>query len=417
MANVIEAVGLSKRFRIHRERRTSFKERFVRGKADRAPEYFWALKDVDFVVPRGASLGLIGHNGSGKSTALKVLAGIYQPTSGTVTVNGWVSALLEVGAGFHPELTGRENIRLNATILGFTRKQIDALMDEIIEFADIGDFIESPVKHYSSGMYVRLGFAVAVMVRPEILIVDEVIAVGDEEFQRKCFDYLHGLRRSGTSMLIVSHGLGSITDLCDEALWLDHGEARALGPSQDVTQAYLDEVNAKEAAKSVRAVDPGVFAAPAPGRRGSGQVRFLALETINGDGESVSVLISGAAARLRIHYECHTEITDVVFQLNLHSTTGTQILALSSMAGGKLHLRPGRGYVDFVTDDLLLLGGTYNVEGTITTEGVLVDASPEGSELTIRAAEVQTGGTYLQRGKWLHLPLTGEVNPAEGVGR
>ncbi len=139
-------------------------------------------------MPKGASLGLIGHNGSGKSTALKVLTGIYRPTSGTVKVNGSVSALLEVGAGFHPDLTGRENIKLNATILGFTAREISGLMGQIIEFADIGDFIDSPIKHYSSGMYLRLGFAVAVMVRPEILIVDEVIAVGDEEFQRKCFD-------------------------------------------------------------------------------------------------------------------------------------------------------------------------------------------------------------------------------------
>ncbi len=410
MSNAIEANGLSKRFRVHRERRTTFKERFVRGKADRGPEYFWALKDVSFSVARGSSLGLIGHNGSGKSTALKVLAGIYRPTSGDVSVNGSVSALLEVGAGFHPELTGRENIRLNATILGFTRRETDSLMDQIIEFADIGDFLEAPVKHYSSGMYVRLGFAVAVMVRPEILIVDEVIAVGDEEFQRKCFDYLHGLRKAGTSLIIVSHGLSSITDLCDEALWLEAGNPRALGPSPAVTQAYLDEVNNREAAKSVQPAVVTPDAVPlAEGRRGSGEIRFLALEMINGGGESTSVLISGEPARLRIHYECVTEVTDAAFTVSLRNRIGAEVLMLSSVNGGKFHMIPGRGYVDFVTDELLLLSGTYAVNSSITSEGTVLDAWAECAEITVRPAGVEVGGTYLQRGAWVHLPLTTEV--------
>ena len=225
----VRAHQLSKSFRMRAERRTSLKERAVRGKAPE-PKVFWALRDASFAVRRGSSLGIIGQNGSGKSTALKVLTGIYRPTSGSVEVNGSVSALLEVGAGFHPELTGRENIRLNATILGFTGKEIDRLMDQIIEFADIGEHIDSPIKHYSSGMYVRLGFAVAVMVRPEILIVDEVFAVGDEEFQRKCFDYLYELRRANTAMIIVSHGLSSITQLCDDAVWLEQREDPADRP-------------------------------------------------------------------------------------------------------------------------------------------------------------------------------------------
>lgn len=407
MENAIEAVGLSKRFRVHRERRTSLKERFVRGKTESGPEYFWALKDATFSVPRGASLGLIGHNGSGKSTALKVLAGIYRPTEGTVSVNGNVSALLEVGAGFHPELTGRENIRLNATILGFSRKQIDGLMDQIIEFADIGDFIDSPVKHYSSGMYVRLGFAVAVMVRPEILIVDEVIAVGDEEFQRKCFDYLHGLRRAGTSMLIVSHGLGSITDLCDEALWLERGRTRELGPSQDVTQSYLDEVNAKEAARTVQgAPEPGDAEAGIE-RRGTGDIRFMALELINSAHEAVGVLISGEAARLRVHYECHEPIGDAVFGLTLVNTQDVPVMSVSS---GRTAVEPGRGYMDFVTDALLLLGGSYYVNSLVTAEGRTLDAVHRGGEVTIRAAGIATGGTYLQRGKWVHLPIAEPID-------
>ncbi len=405
MENAIEAVGLSKRFRIHRERRTSFKERFVRGKTDTGPQYFWALKDATFSVPRGSSLGLIGHNGSGKSTALKVLAGIYRPTEGHVSVNGSVSALLEVGAGFHPELTGRENIRLNATILGFTRRQIDSLMDQIIEFADIGDFIDSPVKHYSSGMYVRLGFAVAVMVRPEILIVDEVIAVGDEEFQRKCFDYLHGLRRAGTSMIIVSHGLGSITDLCDEAMWLERGNTREIGPSQNVTQSYLNEVNAKEAARTV-ALDPEpADQAVVTGRRGSGEIRFSSFEPINEAGDTVAVLISGEPARLRIRYECHQAVGDAVFALSVVNSQDVRVMSVSSV---RTTIEAGRGHMEFDTDELLLLHGTYRVEVLVTAEGRTLDAVPDACELSVRAAEVTSSGTYLQHGSWHHRPDTGE---------
>lgn len=401
MENAIEVVGLSKRFRIHRERRTSLKERFVRGRPDDEAQYFWALRDATFSVHRGASLGLIGHNGSGKSTALKVLAGIYRPTTGHVSVNGTVSALLEVGAGFHPELTGRENIRLNATILGFTRRQIDGLMDQIIEFADIGDFIDSPVKHYSSGMYVRLGFAVAVMVRPEILIVDEVIAVGDEEFQRKCFDYLHSLRRAGTSMIIVSHGLSSITDLCDEALWLERGNTREIGPSETVTQSYINEVNAKEAARTVPGtyedLDPGTESDPAVVRRGSGEIRFRTVGPVNEEGDALRVLISGGPAQIRIAYECQEDVPDAAFTLDIFNSKGIQVTSVTSE---RTAVEVGRGHIDFTTDDLLLLGGSYTVNCGVAAEGRTLDTLLDALQLTVRSAGVTSNGTYMQRGRW-----------------
>src|SRR5664279_764391 len=218
----VRVVGVSKKFTLHTERRNSVKERLVRGRA-RTDGDFWALRDVSFEVPRGTTFGLIGHNGSGKSTMLKLLAGVHRPTSGSIITDGRISALLELGAGFHGELTGRENIFLNGSILGLSKRQIEQSMDKIIDFADIGDFIDAPVKVYSSGMYVRLGFSIAVTVEPEILIVDEIIAVGDEEFQRKCFDYLYELRRHGTTIVIVSHSLPIVADLCDNGAWLDHG--------------------------------------------------------------------------------------------------------------------------------------------------------------------------------------------------
>ena len=199
----IRAENVSKRFRIGSRSKAGLKERLVQRRG-RRPEALdlWALRDATFSVERGDAMGIIGHNGSGKSTALKVLAGIYRPTSGRVEVNGRVAALLELGAGFHPELTGRENIVLNGTLLGLNRREIDAATEEIIDFSGIANFIDTPVKYYSSGMYVRLGFAIAVQVRPEILMIDEILAVGDEEFQRKCFDYLSSLRRDGATVLI-----------------------------------------------------------------------------------------------------------------------------------------------------------------------------------------------------------------------
>ena len=393
----VEAVGLSKKFLLAAERRTSLKERLVRGRPP-APRTFWALKDATFSVPKGSSLGIIGHNGSGKSTALKVLTGIYRPTSGTVQVNGSVSALLEVGAGFHPELTGRENIRLNATILGFTNREIDRLMDQIIDFADIGEHIDAPLKHYSSGMYVRLGFAVAVMVRPEILIVDEVIAVGDEEFQRKCYDYLYDLRRGGTSLIVVSHGLGQINDLCDEAIWLDSGVPQMLGPSRQVTKAYLDSVNAKEAARAPAAA---VDSLPAPSaRRGTGQVRVTGVELVRTDGTPVTPVSTGDPLTIRLSYVAVVPVRDVSFSVSIENAAGLPVMASSSGAIALGDVDVGSGSIEFATDELLIAPGMYNLTTTVTAENSVLDADDVGVPLVIRSGSTTVGGLYRQPGVW-----------------
>lgn len=252
----IEVEHVSKTFTMHADRRDSLKERFVRG-SSRDSHVFRALDDVSFRVRKGTTFGLIGHNGSGKSTMLKILAGVYRPTKGEVSVSSKVDALLEVGAGFHGELTGRENIYLNGSILGRSRRQIDESLDWIIEFADIGDFIDEPVKVYSSGMTVRLGFATAVAIKPTILIVDEIIAVGDEEFQRKCFDLMRELRDRGTTIALVTHSLSLATEMCDEIVWLDHGRVQMVGTADKVVSAYLTAVNEKEARK--RSEEAGEF--------------------------------------------------------------------------------------------------------------------------------------------------------------
>lgn len=234
--------GMSKRFRLERNRASSLKEAVLRKNRNHQTDEFWALQNINLDVTAGSFFGLIGHNGSGKSTLLRLMAGIHRPTFGSVEASGRLSALLELGSGFHPDLTGRENIFLNGAMLGMTRKQMTASMDDIIDFSGIGDFVDEPVKIYSSGMYVRLGFAVAVNVDPDILLVDEVMAVGDEEFQRKCQKHMDMLRYQGTTIVLVSHNTGLMA-ACDQVGWLDHGKLLKIGQPDDVVAAYLHSVD------------------------------------------------------------------------------------------------------------------------------------------------------------------------------
>jgi ABC-2 type transport system ATP-binding protein len=234
----IEVRDVHKRFRIYHEINRSFKSAALRRGRARYEE-FEALRGVSFEVGQGTTFGLIGGNGSGKSTLLKCLARILRPESGSIVTRGRVAALLELGSGFHPELSGRENVYLNASILGLKHRDIDRRFDDIVEFSGIGHFIDSPVKNYSSGMYVRLGFSVAIHIEPEILLVDEVLAVGDEQFQRRCADKFADLQREGRTIVLVSHSMAQVRHMCDRALWLDHGEARALGTAEEAVRAYL----------------------------------------------------------------------------------------------------------------------------------------------------------------------------------
>src|SRR6476659_3302093 len=244
---VIEFANVSKRFTIHHDRRNSIQERIAGLFRPRAKgETFWALRDISFGVGQGESLGLVGHNGAGKSTALKLMTRILEPTSGQVSMNGRVAALLELGSGFHPDLSGRENVFLNGSLLGFSRREMQTKLAEIVDLSEIGDFIDMEVKHYSSGMYTRLAFAVATAVDPEILITDEVLAVGDEGFQRKCMERIYRFRQMGKTIIFVSHALETVRLLCDHAIWLDHGAARATGPAGKVIDAYLSDVNQRE---------------------------------------------------------------------------------------------------------------------------------------------------------------------------
>ena len=233
----VTAQGIWKEFRVYHEKNQSIKEIFIKRKRAEY-ETFWALKDVSFAVKQGITFGLIGENGSGKSTMLKILAKILRANQGTVEIKGKVSALLELGTGFHPELTGRENVFLNGSILGLSRKEISKRFNDIVAFSELEQFIDSPVKTYSSGMYVRLGFAVATNVDPDVLLIDEILAVGDEAFQRKSLDKLYELKKQKKTIIVVSHALSSIAEICDEAIWLDKGEIKAAGKARKVVATY-----------------------------------------------------------------------------------------------------------------------------------------------------------------------------------
>jgi lipopolysaccharide transport system ATP-binding protein len=240
--DAVTVKNVSKKFRLYHERNQSVKSAILRGRQS-IHEDFWALEDVSFSVPEGSTFGLIGSNGSGKSTLLKCLARIYSPEKGSISYNGRIAALLEVGSGFHPELSGRENIFLNGSILGMSRKEIVKKFDEIVHFSGVEAFIDQPVKNYSSGMYVRLGFSVAINVDPDILIVDEVLAVGDAEFQERCKQKFVDFRDEGRTVILVSHSMGMVQDMCDQVAWLDRGQLVATGNAKQTIASYLRSVN------------------------------------------------------------------------------------------------------------------------------------------------------------------------------
>ena len=354
MKPIISAQAISKRYRIHRDRPDSLKEAVVRRKKRSSSSEFWALRDVSLDIAPGSFHGLIGHNGSGKTTLLKLMAGIHQPTMGVMEVNGRVSALLELGSGFHPELSGRENIYLNGAILGLSRKEMDLAVDEIIEFSDIGEFIDAPVKILSSGMYVRLGFAVAVHVAPEILLIDEVIAVGDEAFQRKCLEHLYELRRAGTTIVLVSHSLPLVEGLCDEVGWLDHGHLMQAGEATEVCWAYLDAVNAEEAEKLRDGDDEQIHTDTSlteiEVRRGSGEIRIFHIDYLDEQWLANPLPSAGDTLIVRLWYETETPVEEPVFALKLHHATGVHLAspnsALQHLQTGAIEI--GRGYVDFI---------------------------------------------------------------------
>ena len=349
---------VSKCFTLHKERPRSLQELMLnalRGKGNGAREEFWALRDVSFEVRRGETVGIIGPNGAGKSTVLKLIAGIIKPTSGTIEVNGRIGALLELGAGFHPDLTGRENIYLSGSILGLKRGEIRRRLDEIIAFAELERFIDVPVKHYSSGMYVRLAFSVAVHMDPEILLVDEVLAVGDAAFQRKCLERIDQMRRKGVTILLVSHDMDSVRRFCSRALWFEKGRLLTDDTTEAVVQRYIARSWEKEGRRLKRQVTDEQ-------RWGTRRLQITRVRLLNGDGREQSLFRTGEPLTVEISYRSSGKIEHPVFGLAIHRSDGVHVTGPNThFAGLDIPFVEGEGIVTYTVPSLPLLEGLYYV--------------------------------------------------------
>ncbi len=388
MASAIEIRGVSKRFRLNHARHSSLKERVVHWKRSKAAsvEEFWALRDVDLTIEQGETVGLLGHNGSGKSTLLKCIAGIHAPTSGEIRTRGRLAALLELGAGFHPELTGRENVHMNGTILGLTKREIEKRFDEIVAFAELEHFIDNQVKHYSSGMYVRLGFAVAVTVEPEILLVDEVLSVGDESFQRKCLDRVRQFQREGRTIVVVTHSPDLIRQIGDRAAVLDHGRLVAVAPPGEAIREFRDYLLLGRplwtpgATASDDVVDAAAVDDRPPGdpdeRDPSTLLQVRGVTIVHDNQHRRPYVLPGESLEIHVAYHAPDPIDDVVFALDVSDLNGVHLVGVNTEIIeshlGSLH---GDGVVVFRIPCVPLLDGTYPLSiGAHNRDGGLIYA-------------------------------------------
>jgi ABC-type polysaccharide/polyol phosphate transport system ATPase subunit len=403
MSTAIDVVNISKIYRRYARRRqfATLKSALLSGSLIgdlTADETFPALRGVSFSVPKGCTYGVIGRNGSGKSTLLKCVAGITRPTEGTVSVDGRISALIELGAGFHPEISGRENIFINGIMLGLSKREVQRRFDEIVEFAEMEEFIDAPVKTYSSGMYMRLGFAVAIHVDPEVLLVDEVLAVGDQGFTLKCLDKFAEFRRRNRTILLVTHTLDLVEKFCDQALWLEKGKTNAEGEPKRVVAAYLIDVERAEnlelakaeAERVAAAAKSAASAAPEPtpdessdtqspeqqaseeprnmfkadeGRWGTREIEITKVALVGPDGEAGHVFQRGEPMEVRMNVKAHQPLTDFVFGIGIFNVDGVCCYGTNTNLED---LRPGsvsgEGEVVFRIDSLKMVEGTYRMD-------------------------------------------------------
>ena len=350
--------GVSKSFRLYHEKNQYLKTALLRGRRARYDE-FRALKNVSFEIPQGTTFGIIGSNGSGKSTLLKCLSGILAPESGEIVVNGRIAALLELGSGFHPDLSGRENVFLNGAILGMSQRELDDKFNDIVAFAGLEEFIDAPVKNYSSGMTVRLGFAVAINVDPEILIIDEVLAVGDDEFQLKCYEKIEQFRAAGKTIILVSHGLGDVQRICDSVAWIDKGVVRSVGDPAAIVPEYL---SASRSGHSVADSTNGQ-------QWGSGEVRFTSVSFFDREMQPTTTLMSGEDATVRVAMESSIPVPNSLLTLRISTLHNDNVwMSNSKMNNSRVTLSPGEITVDVRLCSLPLLDGVYELSLAIADE-------------------------------------------------
>ncbi|MGJ0203218.1 ATP-binding cassette domain-containing protein [Leucobacter sp. gxy201] len=382
---VVSVEGVSKEFKIRQD--NSFKERVVtfgrRGREHR--EEFWALNDVSIQIEAGHTVGLIGHNGSGKSTLLKMIGGILSPTSGTVSTRGQMAALLELGAGFHPDLTGRENVYLNASMLGLTEEQIASRFDDIVEFSEIGQFIDTQVKFYSSGMYVRLAFAVAVHTDPDVLLVDEVLAVGDEAFQKKCLDRIRQFQQEGRTIILVTHTLSTVEEMCDQAVLLDHGRvfysgspAVAVNEFRRILEEHrLHVAGRSEATKRTGRV-VGAMAKPLHGKVGQ-------------------QFVPGDSLELTVDLRSEEPLEDWDLVISVAPVGGGTEVFETSTARLQPSAVPVEGLrrLSFVLDDMHAGPGTYSIQLALRdADGVEIHTFPDAATITVEPDPLYSGVIY-----------------------
>ena len=387
---------VSKRYRIRREREETGAPQHPlvrRLRSLRKPvEDFYAIREVSFDVPRGEALGIIGHNGAGKSTILKLLSNITSPTSGEITIEGRLSALIEVGSGFHPELTGRENIYLNGSILGMRRREITEKFDRIVDFAGISQFIDTPVKRFSSGMHVRLGFSIAAHLDPDILLLDEVLAVGDAEFQAKCLRRIRELKENGTTIVFISHDLGAVEGLCDRVLLVQRGEIIADGNPHDVIAQYQSaaaSLSAGGAADEEGALHGSALDKPAA---------ITAVAFYDLDGRELVATRTGGPIVARVNYTARERITDAVFEFFFYTGNRKLLCHLSTASGEQeLEIEPGSGVAEFIIAEVGLRPDIYYADATIRQRTAIEDIDWQRNCATLRVdpGKMQRGSFYM----------------------
>jgi len=410
----IRVEGLSKKYRIGnaQPRYQTFRDAFMRSIASplrwlqaqkQEENTIWALDNISFEIKHGEAVGVIGRNGAGKSTLLKVLSRITKPTRGRVDLFGRVGSLLEVGTGFHPELSGRENIYLNGAILGMNRREIDRKFDEIVDFAEIEKFLDTPVKHYSSGMYVRLAFAVAAHLEPEVLVVDEVLAVGDAAFQKKCLGKMGTVSEEGRTVLFVSHNMSAIQALCRSAILLSHGSLISFGNTDQIVENYLTDVSiiSRQALQDRK------------DRSGNGRLRFTNIVFEGDDGQKLDELISGQKTSILLSYEAAASLKNVVVSIGFYGNFGQFLLLCNNeMAGVHFEQLPATGQIKCSVPKLPFSQGIYHINLYCDVNGVQADWVQEAASVHVidgdfygtgRSVPSSHGG-FLTEQVWSNLP-------------
>lgn len=413
--SAIRLQNVSKKFVLHRDRPRSFQELLIRTLSKNhndSRQEFWVLRDLNLEVEQGETLGLIGSNGAGKSTLLKLIAGIIQPTTGKITVKGRLAALLELGAGFHPDLTGRENVFLNGSILGLSEREMRSHFDEIVAFAELEKFIDMPLRYYSSGMQVRLGFSIATSLNPDILLIDEVLAVGDEAFQKKCLARIDEFRRSGRTILLVSHNLEAIKLLCNRVLWLEMNQPAVQGPTLEVIEGYRLRVWEEEAQKRDMSSSMHHGAAASSNtsqddrvipktRWGSGEIVVSDVRLINQLGLPTCLIQTGEALTIEIHYKMQRMMSDVVFGIAIYRCDGLWCYGTNTKIDAvTLHALAEEGIVCVDFPSLGLIAGEYTLDVAVhDSDGHPYDYWHPYCTFSVRS-HIQDVGVYRPEHQW-----------------